>query len=85
MIHVLAYELLVHEAQYKNTNSGTLQQSTVMGRTWNKIIVYNLDQTFNGSRSNVAKIFASSVFVLMYLPLVHNTFNTPNLANYKPL
>ena len=34
-------------------------QSIITGRTWNKIIVYTIDQTFNRSRSDMAKIFAS--------------------------
>ena len=47
---------LIQEILYQNKNSGTLQLSFVTGRTWIKIIVYKLDQTFNGSMSNVTKI-----------------------------
>ena len=51
---------LFKKLNIKIKNSGTLQSSIVMGRAWNKIIVYNLDQTFNRLRSDVAKVFASS-------------------------
>ena len=37
---------------------GTIQTSIVIGRTQNKIIIYNLDQTFNRSTSDEAKTFA---------------------------
>ena len=51
---------LFKKLDIKMQNSGTLQSSIVTARTWNKIIIYNLDQTFNRSRSDVAKVFASS-------------------------
>ena len=51
---------LFKKLNIKIKNSGTLQLSITTGRTWYKIIVCNIDQTFNGSKSDVAKIFASS-------------------------
>ena len=33
-----------------------------VSRTWNKIIVHNINQTFDRTRSNVAKIFTASYF-----------------------
>ena len=59
-INVFTYELFVQENIYQNKNSGTLQSSIVTGRAWNQIIVFNLNQAFDKSRSNVTKIFTSS-------------------------
>ena len=56
-----SYELF-KKLDIKIKNSGTLQSSIIIGRTWNKIIVYNLDQTSNRFRTNVTKIFASGNF-----------------------
>ena len=47
--------------------SGILQTSIITGITWYKIIIFDIDQTFNGFRSDVAKIFAFSNSGMRYL------------------
>ena len=76
-IYILTYKLLVQETCYKYKIIDTLQLSIVTGRTQNKIIIYNLDQTLNRSRSDVVKFAITN--------LVYDIFNTSNLANYSPV
>ena len=56
---------------------GSLQLQVITGRTWYKIIVKNIIQMFDGSRTNVAQI---SVFS----NIAYNIFHSPNLGNYSP-
>ena len=48
-----------------------------MGRTWNKIIIYNLTKHLTDLGQMWPKYLSSAT-------LAYNTLNMPNLANYSP-